>query len=679
MKNFIREKNKYLHLCLYALLLGQIAFLVVLNLVFLDYYIGYDSSAVYLQVVEIWNQGTFLIDNWHYTTTTTWDTPLLFAVPFYGLLGDVFLAYGIGNLISLALFAWACYHVLSLMGADKTAKLLFFVSVLTPYVSFVDTGNRIDYFAVMLSLLGVYSLKTALMLLLWIVFWRLDHPDFKGSQKTSRKTTLILAGLSLFFSGFTAMSSGFHVLVFGILPPLCYLMFRNIIQDSWTKPRRESLCFLIFAVVFSVIGKVLGTVLVGYGSFENSMGWIEIAVFWDNFLSILLGYFSLTGALPVWESPAIFSGEGIGVGFMLALSLGFLLTGMGSMWDTVRQKKWNEKHYFSGIFFFMLLIFVFVSTKYGAYFFEVRYLIPNFVILVLFASIWLSKQLHSSNQSAIISLLVTVLPCLVVVNLVSYYYIYQSRNDNDLQGEIKDYVSSIDSPVIYALGNTMEFFSCKMNAFDLDHSYLWTRDSTRIYFWGVSGQYTDAGDHQGASYILAYDFDFDTAPQYIQSQYEVEHVFSTGNLMLYRCEENIVDFVAGVSDRSLNVDYPYTYGVEFFGEGEFLEDGSYWTKGEDLIVLYTPFETPESGVYDFTLYYELGDVPSGSEIGVFDLCDQESQEIHGSVSLSQDTNHVTVENIAFPMENTGDTTEYRVLLAEGVEIFIHKIEIAEKG
>lgn len=658
---------------LYSILFVQVIYTCVLNLFYLERYIGYDCAAVYLQAIEIWNQKTFLIQDWVYTSTLTWDTPLLFSIPLYGITGDFFFAYGLAILISLVMFLWVADQLMTQLNASHRAKVIFTICLLTPFVTYEDAFNRIDYFGVMLSLLGVYIHKTAFILLVWVVFLRLDRPELGDCRFRYQVHTQRFVIGSLICTFFTGVSSGYHVLLFGIVPPLAYGITRNVCLDKWAPHNRKALWFLVWSTVLSVVGKSIGTGIIGRTTHENSLGWTEVTYFWDNFRSIFEGYLVLTGALPHWESPPAFSRHGIAFGFLLALSMGLLVTGVGSMCYYLKNKKDSIQSYFAFIFFVMYLFFVFIYTKYGAQFFEVRYLIPNFMILLIFASIWLSDQLESTNKSARIFLSITVIPCLVVANLVSYYFLARSQNDMELKLEVIDYLKDHESPVVYIMGFDSMIQGQNIRVFDQEKVYLWSQKGAKFTYSGDYTYYCETSEYNGPTVLLASSRDYEELPNYIREQYVETHKFST-LFTMYESKSNPIDYSVGISAHDYNVDYPYTYGMNVADYGQFLDDGTYLVEGNGNFVFWGPDEESPKGTYTFVLHYEVLSAEDPDAIGSFDITVNQGEELVAMTPLKGTKNRAILENIDFTALD-GKPYEYRLAVGGGVEILVKYCEI----
>ena len=63
-----------------------------------------DSAKLFLHAMEIAENKTLLLPGWIYTTTLEIDTAMLPAIPIYLLTGNIYLSFGIANILILSFF-----------------------------------------------------------------------------------------------------------------------------------------------------------------------------------------------------------------------------------------------------------------------------------------------------------------------------------------------------------------------------------------------------------------------------------------------------------------------------------------------------------------------------------------------------------------------------------------------
>jgi hypothetical protein len=85
--------------CFSILLILQFLVICYVNLCQNQNHIGYDPSALYLKAIEIWKQKTLFPPNYADQTSLMIDSPAPLAALLFGLTGNIFVAYGVANIL----------------------------------------------------------------------------------------------------------------------------------------------------------------------------------------------------------------------------------------------------------------------------------------------------------------------------------------------------------------------------------------------------------------------------------------------------------------------------------------------------------------------------------------------------------------------------------------------------
>ena len=91
-------------LILYMILGFQAVALIYLNLTQLSTHLSQDTTVYIFQTITSWQQKKLILDDWMYQTTFGLDSPVPLATLFYGICKDVFIAYGLTNIIFTGAF-----------------------------------------------------------------------------------------------------------------------------------------------------------------------------------------------------------------------------------------------------------------------------------------------------------------------------------------------------------------------------------------------------------------------------------------------------------------------------------------------------------------------------------------------------------------------------------------------
>lgn len=657
------------HPILCLLLLTQLGMIIYYNLFQGRYYLGYDASVYYLQAIETWKQKALLLDNWTWQTTLNWDAPVLLASLVYGLIGNVFVAMGLVNLIFIALFCLVLYGIMRRLELSDFAMLLFFCIIFTPYMSMPDRANNIQYFFVMYVDCAAYLVKISIIFFLFLVHERVQAAGIK-------KSTLCLVIISYIALLLTSISSGYFVLIFGIVPMLVVYIVHGIIQDQWDSGKVRAGVYLLGCILISLIGKVIASKFLGFESRDTSAVWTALTQFWDNLRSIFVGYLSFTGALPFYEETNILDKFGVGYLFRFFLSMAILVGAAFGVYEVIKLvKRTGASNYMSmqmvSVIFANLLVFILCYTTYGAAIFEVRYLIIIFIAMAMFAAKSINRFVFANkNKSCKVLMGLALCASLISTNAYAYYYIYDSKNDYSTMQSIIAEVEKTDAPVVYVVGEDLTIMARNIRVIDTNHIYRAMNDINTLHRWGDYEYYEDAGDNTGESVLVCSSETYQTLPAYYASQYRFQATVPNTSIGIYVAERNAIDLTTGIDD-DYNIDYFYTSGIATYQFGAFDENGNFVTDGTGGYATWGPYATVPTGTYEFTLHYEVKECAS-DVAGQFEVAVNAAPM--KTVDLQTDANTATLE-VTFDKTSAGGSLEYRSIINEGTIIALKSVEI----
>lgn len=645
----------------------QVGLISYLNLFCLDRYIGYDCSSYYLQAIEIWKQKTLLISNWEYQTTICWDSPVLLAALLYGVFGNIFTAYGLANIICGAILIFEFIYIARQMELPLKSKMIAVILLLTPYVLGVDTSNDIRYFRMLFFAHGAYVVKISIMLLIWICFVKFDQQDKRNSAN-------FFGILSCLLCVMAGMSSGLYVCVFGIIPAIAYFIVKMVKEDTRTKTNWKPLLYLFCCAVCELIGVIFAKKVLHFECKDMTTVWTNLVQFWDNLFSIVGGYFKLTGALPVIDQITVFSSEGIPYGFSFLISVFMLVA--GSIGVIKSLIKFDKNSFFAFVCAFDIIIFVPIFTTYGTYIFEERYLIPFFVILILFVALWIENHvLFCKNKSWNILISGGLAVCVLVVNVNSYLHIDASQNQYAEMEEIKIAAKEYDTDLVYVAGGQIGILARNIRAYDDSRIYKYTGNLLNPHHWGDYTYYDDAYGYEGSTMLVTTEDFYNTSvSDYFKTQFEFKRKVGESILIFVADGANPFDFITGPSGE-FSKDYMYTTGI-IYSEGTFFEtNGTLNTNGVSGYVTFGPYVNVNSGIYDFILNYQVISGQDLASLGTFDIAiDMQSIQV---VEIDANQTQVIISDVNLE-ENSG-LLEYRVYLQEGAQLILESYEFVKKN
>ena len=160
---YLRHGNK-MEWAFVLLAFAQIETISWLNLTQLKAHLGTDAASCYANAMAMWERGSLFLTDWIYPTTLNIDSVVSLAALLYGFCGDIFLAYGMANILftGLLVMAFSCLlrqFEISFMGSILAVNLLLGLH----FVSY-DPVNSLSYASVLFLDGGFYSFKMLLSL-----------------------------------------------------------------------------------------------------------------------------------------------------------------------------------------------------------------------------------------------------------------------------------------------------------------------------------------------------------------------------------------------------------------------------------------------------------------------------------------------------------------------------------
>lgn len=666
MKNIISWGRKYpIPMIILAI---EVLLIIYLNLFQSQNYLGYDASVYYLQTIETWEQKKLFLDNWVWQTTLCWDSTVILASLIYGISGNVFFSMGLSNIVFIAGFICILYGITKLIHLSHHATLWFFCILFTPYISTSDQFNNLGYFAMMFFDSCGYLVKNGIIFFIIYVSSRINRDGVS-------KKNIFLIFLSFVAVFISSMSSGYYVLIFGLLPiAICYF-FYIIINNNFQKNDGYNGVYICICTILALIGKISIAIIYQYESHGSDAIWTSITQFWDNFFSIISGFFILSGFVPEVENLTIFSFHGIGYIFRILLIF-LLFCGIFILLYSLKKKKINLDYTVLNLLFLVLAniaVFTFCYTNYGAAIFEYRYLIIIFIAIMLLGALGIDCVISNNNNNIFKILLQLALTVsLIATNAYSYYYLNLSRYDSKFIQQIIDIVNAYEADVVYIIEDGAPVWARNIRVLDKGHIYNTLLAYDDIFYWGSYSYYADASEYTGPTLLICSDEKYQQLPEFIKNRYIFQTTAGYDTLGIYLADRNPLDFMTGVSgDTSL--DFMYSKGISKTPNGSFDGQGNFVTDGTEGFATWGPYSSVPEGTYQFTLNYEVvGNPDQLEQIGEFDVA-VNAQRI-AVVPIEAGKQTVTVE-VNFDGYMQTDQLEYRTYVKNGIQLKLQSIEI----
>jgi hypothetical protein len=258
----------------------------------------------------------------------------------------------------------------------------------------------------------------------------------------------------------------------------------------------------------------------------------------------------------------------------------------------------------------------------------------------------------------------------------SDYIYYKTKNDAEIQN-IPDALSEYGAFIVYGTSTHLR----NLRVFDPTRVYkvIMFNDSNQYSAQHGGGDYTyfdDAGSYDGQTLLLATDSDYQRYPGYIQNKYVYQK--KVGMFNVYTSDGKCFDLTNTLPSSGYAMNFPHTPGVHL-RDGEIGQDGAFYALAmANTHVLWGPYAPCESGLFDFTLNYEVISPPlDSSVVGIFDITIQDGTRALQEIEIVSDRTNVTIKDVSF--EGWTGTFEHRVFLNQGANVKIVSIEIIKKA
>lgn len=630
IKDFFSRYTKPEMLML-LLVIAQITYLMLFNVLRTKYVINSDSSEYMTQVIQIWKQGTLLIKDYYYSTMLTWDMPTLIAVPFYGIFKDVFLAYGMANNVLILLFAGVLNKLCNDLEYSKGAKWLVFLATFTVYhYGFIDYADELFVNG------ALYGFRIMFMLVLMDVLVCIHKNKF-------RKRDVLIYVFS--FVGFfvCGISSGIFAAGCCVLPIILFAFWELLCQKEKIKVKdffQKKFLLPVLSLVACMMGVVANYLLGFDGSSASNKMTISILDMGNNFENVLISYFQLFG----WSDANVnlISLVGImqivGFGAACVVLVAFIIVSWYCLKKDTKDIKKTQRIYGQMVFCIFLvnfLLFFLADLTYGAALFEYRYwlivVIPAFVEIGVVYD-WLKKK--SYNHWVMLVLIYVLMLC----SISGYKDIKMWREDNgaDYYDELMDIAQEKGIDHIYCYADyfysriTSAFAKENMDVFAISHASAedggmeWIYDQLRMPKFGTYVKYNRdcmlVEDDRKLGILIA-DY-IGEEYRFLESRAKEVIEVEGSSFKLLVMDENYIDFVYGLPEvgASHSRDY-FNWGYE---KAELIlnENGVYQSTGTAAELLKTSFSRTQAGNYTATLQYEVlsanESIPAYLEISVTD-------------------------------------------------------------
>lgn len=510
--NRVNEGGVFFYL---GLLLFQIGMIVYFNMTDIRHSLDSDFSNTVYHFREVIRNGTLNLRSWNHTTSLELDAVFLFALPITYLVHDLFTAVGIANLVFVFLYIAAISGILQCCHISTRNILVVLCLVLTPY-----SFGMLEYFNMMFFGGACYSLKTLVPLLfLWLLLL-LEKQDMPRWEKGMAAAVFFFF---LFFLFITSFSTGIYVMLCGVVPLFCCMLWKAWRAGTWKGIyNRKQTILLVAAVLMFTAGYLLHCRFYGLAS-RTTMNLTRIENYAINFRACVRGIFDLFGATVSDEVKAL-SVRGI----WYCLKMGFVAMLVGN-W-LLHLKTWfgegcrgDMKDFLASLPLFNFLILLLADSRYTTNpHIEYRYYLIGAIPLILLLGIrldeWEKKSCRALQKRVFHIAVWAALLFLMAGNNKS---VLERWDRTSYAVELCDYFNTLDIESVFFVDDPNTSNICK--GIDGNHKYgTFLSETQRLdlsicsYLDSASGSFYGAGN---ALAVFVHTVPKDYMPEEIASHY----------------------------------------------------------------------------------------------------------------------------------------------------------------
>lgn len=615
-----------------AILAFQILFIAWLNLAKCRDWIDHDASMLYSHTINMWEQKDYVLDHYDEETYLNIDTSCILAMPLYGLTGDIFISYGISNIVFLILTLLVMNDVLKKIVKDMYRYAAMVLYVIPYRIGLVQYTNMLFFECSFYALCIIITLLAIDLFLM-----SKPNPDDKKGKK---KYYLILASYVI-LTALTAFSRGTFMILVALLPIIfCYALEVILSTEGLKHIDRSKIMLIIVTFVSYAIGMGYGKLI---DKIPNTTGYelVYPRDLFENFVHVLWGHFSIFIGL---TGPEVLTPAGISQLILTGYAILFIIVLVFNIKHAFSENKYaNILRYLTIVYLWNCAILGLTNCSDSKWAFPERYLFPGFVALIISVPVMLTYMENIKRDLLRTCAYITVAALAVFTVGISDVntILGMEKNLEDVQG-IKEVIERAHSEGIDTV-----FFVNDDNAALIARSFAPDLHVTSIdrledgsYCFCTRENYLSAHDRAfyGEANILA--TTWNEQPEAVFNEYQLSSYQNIGDVEdyhLFIAGSNKFDDMTGfpLDDGRLDktTDFCHSRGYQIIGDIDLY--GYLEATGIDNYVLLSPLLDAPYASCNVTLSYEIGhktadeeyDAGSAHSVGKFMLLDENSQMI----------------------------------------------------
>lgn len=376
----IKNMKWYEKLCL-AFLIIHIFFISYTNFFLIPDTLDNDAAKLFLHTIEIWNNKKIFLPNWVNQTTLEIDCAALLALPFYGIFKNVYIAFGVSNLIFIFLYIHIFHILLKRNDMKLITRIITYIFMLIPF-----SFGQLLYYNMMFFAGGQYVVKV-IVPLMYIVVLTSDKIGLKEK---------VIGILSIILTFVMGVSSGPYILATGIAP----IILGYILCDAIKKKNIKDLfCIKSYYIIalgfFACLGEFI-CIKKHVNTLGNSFSIIQGLDITKSFFSKFSAFFELFGGFS-YDETKVLSLEGIMLSFKCIFALIILIICIASIIFTIRNRLKNK----TSVYILCIIAVNFFVLWFTDTFGTARYLLLFIIPLYVLVADYLETEIQGISDEAV--------------------------------------------------------------------------------------------------------------------------------------------------------------------------------------------------------------------------------------------------------------------------------------
>lgn len=498
-----------------AALVLQILALTAANLFALSSACSYDAGTTFSAALEMWRQKSLVLQDFGYATSLLIDSPAPLAALLFGLTGRFFLAYGLANLVIMALNLLCVRSILHILGGGGPSFLLAAVLLVTPYSPW-----QVGYSQCVVWGHGCYSVRVLFLL----VVLRAVLPLWQ--EKADRRSIAwCVAGAAAVCV--TAFSSG---LFFAeqVLAPLLLAVAGLALWNGTVRRYARPGGYLVLLCLLTLVGMAAAKVLAqGTAAGATTMAMNDAAGIAGNISRILAGWLDFWGASGSGEplSESLVQIGGVFRFFWLAGAGVALAAAFRSKPKDSAEKEFRISA--GSMACFNVAVMMLMQAPYSNNMIDGRYFLLPFLPLVLVLALGFERLLHYPRKQLAVCASLAV--CMLVVVNTGTVLLREARTDLSDQKAVTEAVQKEGGTLLLDYGTEASYRAVGRVCYPLSNGTvysLWVDPETgKADTWG-----TPLCTEEKAEAVFAYIPEGSPFQAQAQEQGSVVGTFARGTL-----------------------------------------------------------------------------------------------------------------------------------------------------